>query len=315
MPQRLPPLNALRAFEAAARHESFARAAAELFVTPAAVSHQVKALEAYLELKLFLRQNNTLTLTEAGRAYLPGVHEAFREIERATAGLQSRRFEQLLNLSAPPTFAARWLRPRLARFGALYPDLEVRLAAAKARVDFAREDFDAAIRYGRGDWPGLVAERFLGDEMFPVCTPALLARTTALRSPDDLRFHTLLHDGASAHDETAPDWSAWIRRVGAVGVDARKGPVFTPGHLVIDAALDGEGVALVKASWVEALLADGRLVRPLDDSVPSECSYWLVRPTDRPVPRRLALFRAWLFAQTGVSGLEVLPTTPDCVVG
>lgn len=305
MAQRLPPLNALRAFEAAARHTSFARAAEELSVTAAAVSQQVRGLEQFLGVRLFLRQRNALTLTEAGRAYLPGVHEAFRGLARATDQLQARAFETLLNLSAPPTFATQWLRPRLARFTLRHPDIEVRLAASKGLTDFAREDFDAAIRYGRGPYPGLEAERFLDDELFPVCAPALQERGARLRRPEDLGRHVLLHDGASAEDETAPDWQRWLDRLGVEGIDARKGPAFTPGHLVIHAAIDGEGVALVKRTWVEAELADGRLVRPFGESLPSEFSYLLVRPAGRPVNRKLAAFRAWLFETAGVERLAI----------
>jgi LysR family glycine cleavage system transcriptional activator len=312
MAQRLPPLNALRAFEAAARRTSFVRAAEELSVTPAAVSQQVRGLEQFLGIQLFLRQRNTLTLTEAGRAFLPGVHEAFRSLTRATEQLQARAFETLLHLSAPPTFATQWLRPRLARFSQRHPDIEVRLAASKGLTDFAREDFDAAIRYGRGPYPGLEAERFLDDELFPVCAPALVERGARLRRPEDLRLHVLLQDGASAEDETAPDWQRWLDRLGVEGIDARKGPAFTPGHLVIHAAIDGQGVALVKRSWVEAELADGRLVRPFGESLPTGFSYQLVRPAGRPVSRKIALFRAWLFEEAGAGRLAMPQAGPAC---
>ncbi len=297
MGQRLPPLNALRAFEAAARCSSFARAAEELSVTPAAVSQQVRGLEQFLGIRLFLRQRNTLTLTEAGRAFLPGVHEAFRGLARATEQLQARAFETLLNLSAPPTFATQWLRPRLARFTQRHPDIEVRLAASKGLTDFAREDFDAAIRYGRGPYPGLEAERFLDDELFPVCSPPSWRAAPGCAAPRTF--------GCMSCSRTAPDWQRWRDRLDVEGSDARKGPAFTPGHLVIHAAIDAQGVALVKRSWVGAELADGRLVRPLGESLPSGFSYRLVRPAGRPVSRKMALFRTWLFDEAGVDCLAL----------
>lgn len=301
MATRLPPLNSLRAFEAAARHMSFARAADELFVTQSAISHQVKQLEEHLDLKLFLRQNNALTLTDAGRAFLPQVREAFKHLAEATSSLKARDFENVLNLSVPPTFAAKWLRHRLFKFSEQNPELSVKLVATKGLVDFSREDFDAAIRYGRGEYPGLVAERFLGDEVFPVCSPTLLQGKFKLQSVTDLRRHTLLHVGHTPEDETAPDWTKWIHTMGVDGVDTRKGPIFTPAHLAIDAAIDAEGVALVKGTWVTQELGSGRLVRPFEETLPSPFSYFLVYPDGRDSARKLTVFRRWLFDQVGGS--------------
>ena len=194
MSRRLPPLNALRAFEAAARNLSFTRAADELFVTQAAISHQVKALEEYLGITLFRRYNRRLELTEAGRAYLPGLRDAFDQIDLATKRLTPRSENRSLKISVLPSFAAKWLMPRLAGFQIRHPDIDVLVSASDGLIDFVHDDFDLALRYGPGIYPGLQTDFLMGDQVFPVCSPRLLEGERPLRRPEDLSHHTLLHD-------------------------------------------------------------------------------------------------------------------------
>ncbi len=295
MSRQLPPLNPLRAFEAAARHLSFTRAAEELFVTPSAVSHQVKALEENLGVSLFLRDSKSLLLTPAGKAYLPGVQEAFRQLVFATYQLHRERSIPALKLNLPPTFALKWLIPRMKSFVQAYPEIDLKVSTSKHMVDFAREDFDLAVRYGRGVYPGLCAEHCLKVEVFPVCAPALLEGPVPLRVPDDLRLHRLLHDDSTYDDVTNPNWATWLEHAGVEGVDTTRGPSFWPSHLVIDATIDGLGVALAKRSWVDRDLLEGRLVRPFADLTLSvEFSYFFVYPQDRADDPRLRLFLDWV---------------------
>ncbi len=295
MSRQLPPLNPLRAFEAAARQLSFTRAAEELFVTPSAVSHQVKALEENLGVSLFLRDSKSLLLTPAGKAYLPGVQEAFRQLAFATYQLHRERSIPALKLNLPPTFALKWLIPRMKGFVQAHPEIDLKVSTSKHMVDFAREDFDLAVRYGRGVYPGLRAEHCLNVEVFPVCAPSLLDGPIPLREPDDLRLHRLLHDDSTYDDVTNPNWATWLEHAGVVGVDTTRGPSFWPSHLVIDATIDGLGVALAKRSWVERDLLEGRLVRPFADLTLSvEFSYFFVYPQDRADDPRLRLFMDWV---------------------
>src|SRR5712691_3213397 len=195
MPRRLPPLNALKAFEAAARHESFTRAAEELCVTQGAVSHQVKALEAELGLKLFNRERQRLVITQAGRAYLAVVRDAFDRIADGTERLLQRQSGGALAVSTSPNFAAKWLVHRLGRFSEVHPDIDLRVSGSAHHVDFAREDIDLAVRHGDGTAPGLHVTRLCAEELFPVCSPKLLNGRNPLRRPSDLSRFPLLHVG------------------------------------------------------------------------------------------------------------------------
>lgn len=300
MARQLPPLNPLRAFEVAARHSSFTRAADELFVTPSAVSHQVKALEEYLGIPLFLREAKTLTLTAAGRAYLPAVQQAFHLLADATRQL-SAELAPVLRVDVPPTFAAKWLIPRLDRFVKAHPEIDIRVSANSGPPDFARDDYDLAIRFGRGHYPELHSEMCLAVKVFPVCSPALMEGAHPLREPSDLRHHTLLHDDSTYADASNPDWAAWLRHAGVGDVDASRGLSFTPSHLVINAAIDGLGVALAKDSWVEQDLAQGRLIRPFDISLPVEAAYYMVFPKHRAKDVRIATFADWLRSEAAAA--------------
>jgi LysR family glycine cleavage system transcriptional activator len=297
MGRRLPPLNSLRAFEAAARCLSFARAADELHVTPAAISHQIRALEEHLGVPLFRRLNRAVLLTDSGQACLPGLSEAF---DRMAAVLDRRRAQDgggPLTDSTAPAFAARWLVPRLERFQERCPEIDVRVSAAMRLVDFAREDVDVAIRYGPGRYHGLLAELLLTNQVVPVCAPALLQGSRPLSSPQDLRHHTLLHDDTATSDGAYPNWAMWLRAAGVEGVDASRGPRFDYSGLVLDAAAAGGGVALALSTIVAADLAAGRLVKPFAVAVPTPFAYYLVCPATTAGRPKVAAFREWLRAE------------------
>jgi LysR family glycine cleavage system transcriptional activator len=296
MARNLPPLNPLRAFEVAARHTSFTKAAEELFVTPSAVSHQVRTLEEHLGMALFIREAKALTLTAAGRAYLPAVQEAFQVLAHATRQL-SAELAPVLRVDIPPTFAVKWLIPRLDRFVKAYPEIDIRVSTNSGPPDFARDNYDVAIRFGRGYYPDLHSELCLKVDVFPVCSPQLMQGAHPLREPSDLKHHTLLHDASTYTDGRNPHWSDWLKHAGAVDVDASRGLSFTPSHLVIDSAIDGLGVALVKDSWVERDLLQGKLVRPFDIALPVESAYYMVFPKDRTGDVRIATFVDWVRAE------------------
>ena len=300
MARQIPPLNPLRAFEVAARHLSFTRAADELFVTPSAVSHQVKALEESLGVVLFVRESKALALTAAGRAYLPGVQQAFQQLAAATQQLHAQNLPAL-RVSVPPTFAVKWLIPRMERFMKAHTDIDLKISTSARMVDFEREDYDLAIRYGRGNYPGLHSEVCLSVEVFPVCSPALMRGEHPLLKPEDLKHHTLLHDDSKYTDVSNPDWSMWLAHAGVTGVDATRGPSFWPSHLVINAAIDGLGVALAKKNWVLHDLAQGRLVRPFDISLPVEFSYYMVYPKERINDPRITLFAEWIRSEVALA--------------
>jgi LysR family glycine cleavage system transcriptional activator len=294
MTTRLPPLNALRTFEAAARHLSFTKAADELFVTQAAVSHQIRTLEDHLGARVFRRANRALMLTDEGQALLPAVRDAF---DRLLAGV--RRVEDLccggpLTISTTPSFAATWLAGRLVRFQALHPEIELHLGATPRLVDFAREGIDCGVRYGEGDWPGLRAERLFQTALMPVCSPSLLHGPQPLRRPEDLVHHTLLHDL-----DGGDDWRLWLRAAGVQGIDPTRGPKFDSITLVLQAAISGAGVGIGRRQLLEAEVASGRLVAPFDLELPDECAWYFVAPEVMVEQPKVAAFRDWLLGEVG----------------
>jgi LysR family glycine cleavage system transcriptional activator len=297
MSRRLPPLNGLRAFEAAARHLSFAKAAEELNVTPAAISHQVKGLEDFLGVKLFRRAKRAIWLTEAGQACLPELREGFDLLASAMSRLRGVDESGLITVSTPPSFTGKWLVPRLERFRLAHPEIDVRVDATHTLVDFAREDVDVAIRYGSGSYPGLASELLLCDEVYPVCSPALLEGPHPLRTPHDLRWHTLLHEDSMTKDETDPDWRMWLLAAGVKDVDASRGPRFSGADLVTQAAAEGQGVALGRGVVSAADLAAGRLVRPFAGSSPVAFAYYIVCPKVAVERPKVAAFCKWLHTE------------------
>jgi LysR family glycine cleavage system transcriptional activator len=291
MPRRLPSLNAVRAFEAAARHESFTRAAEELCVTQGAVSHQVKALEAELGLKLFNRERQRLVITEAGRDYLNVVRDAFDRIALGTERLLQRQNSGVLTVSTSPDFAAKWLVHRLGRFAEAYPDIELRVSATLHHVDFAREDIDLAVRHGEGHWPGLHVTRLCSEELFPVCSPRLASGARQLTEPADLIGFPLLH----LDDRTT--WATWLEAAGVDDSKALHGPVLNRASMVIDAAVDGQGVSLARTTLAAWDLINGRLIRPFALALPLAKSYWIVCAKASATLPKIVTFRNWLLAE------------------
>jgi LysR family glycine cleavage system transcriptional activator len=290
MPRLLPSLNGLKAFEAAARSESFTRAAEELNVTQGAVSHQVKALEDALGLKLFHRERQRLSLTEGGRAYLAVIRDALDRIAVGTERLLQRQESGALTVSTSPDFAAKWLVNRLGRFAEKHPGLDLRVSATTHHVDFAREDVDVAIRHGDGNWPGLDVQRLYSERLFPVCSPRLLAsRRHIAKAADLLKFPLLRLD----------DEKNWVRLFAAAGVKAAvgPGPVLNRASMVIDAAVDGQGIALARTALAAWDLINGRLVRPVEASLRTANTYWIVCPKAAANVPKIATFRNWVLAE------------------
>lgn len=295
MNYRLPPLNALRAFESAARHLSFKRAAEELNVTPAAISHQIKGLEADLGMPLFRRLNRALLLTDEGQLLLPDIRDGFQSFHRAMERLRARSSENVLTVAMAPSFAAKWLVPRLEKFNRAHPELDVRISASMQMVDYDAEGVDIGIRFGKGNYPGFVSELLLQDTAFPVCSPRLLEGEHALNSPDELRFHVLLHDESwRLNYESFPNWSMWIAAANIEGVDATRGTRFNMTSDVINAAIEGAGVALGRSSMVEGDLEAGRLVKPFDLDVPVEFAFFVVYREANLQQMKVSAFRDWL---------------------
>lgn len=294
MSRRLPPLNALRAFEAAARHLSFTKAAAELNVTAAAISHQVKGLEEITGVPLFKRLTRALALSARGKAALPALSEGFDMLADAAAQLSGGDDIDVLTVTTAPSFAAKWLVPRLDDFQEENPDTKVRIDASMDLVDLRRDGVDVAIRYGCGDYPGHHTDHLFEEEIFPVCSPQLMAGLHPLNSPENLIYHTLLHVGFAADNQYYPDWRMWLKSAGITGVDWRKGPEFSLENMAVQAAQEGHGVALVNSSLVRDDLASGALVRPFDLGIQTDCAYYLVIPEESMGRPTVSAFRKWL---------------------
>jgi LysR family transcriptional regulator, glycine cleavage system transcriptional activator len=291
MLRRLPPLNALKAFEAAARHESFTRAAEELCVTQGAVSHQVKALEAEIGVKLFNRERQRLIITGAGRDYLAVVRDALDRIAVGTERLVQRQSSGVLTVSTSPDFAAKWLVHRLGRFAEAHPEVDLRVSATMHHVDFAREDVDLAVRHGDGNWPGNDVIRLSPEQLFVVCSPKLLAGRHRLAKPSDVLKFPLLHL------DDRKSWTKWLEVAGLGDTEHSQGPVLNRASMVIDAAVDGQGIALARTALAAWDLISGRLVRPFSDVLPLSKTYWIVCPKATSSLPKIAMFRDWLLGE------------------
>lgn len=307
--RRLPPLNALRSYEAAARHLSFTRAAGELGVTPAAVSHQVKMLEDHIGIALFQRVNRQLVLTEAGEACLPGIRAAFDGLASAIDSISTAGRSGVLTVSVAPSLAGKWLLPRLERFKSVHPDVDVRVSPSIQLVDFASGETDVAIRYGTGRYPGLTSELLISESVVPVCSPRLLDGPQPLRSPADVRLHTLLHDDSPDEDASCPPWALWLKAAGVEGVDATRGPRFTQPSLVLEAAILGQGIALAKSTIAAADLAEGRVIKPFELTLPLEFAYYIVYPESKTLMPKVELFIRWLKEEAAAT----IPSAPAVV--
>jgi LysR family transcriptional regulator, glycine cleavage system transcriptional activator len=288
---KLPPLTALRAFVVTARHLSFTAAASELHVTPAAVGQQVRQLEACFGRPLFERKRHRLSLTPAGEAILPALADAFEQMLGAVAILLDSDGDSL-SISVAPSFASKWLVPRLDRFRARHPDLEIRVDASTAPADFATGEIDCAIRYGSGVDHDLVVKKLLAETVFPVASPALLTGTHPPRRPEDLKHCVLLHDDSPEDDASCPDWTTWLR---AAGVNISPAGIrFNQSALVLEAAVAGHGVALAKGRLADGDLRSGRLVRPFGEAQKIELFYCFVAPRHKLRLPRVQAFRDWL---------------------
>lgn len=291
MSRRLPPLNSLKVFEAAARHLSFTRAAEELFVTQAAVSHQIKALEEFLGLKLFRRRNRSLLLTEEGQAYFLDMKEIFTALSDATEKLLARTAKGTLTVSLPASFAIQWLVPRLADFNASHPDIDVRIKAVDIDEGSLTDDVDVAIYYGRGKWFGLRVDLLCNEYLIPLCSPALLTGAHPLLSPHDLVHYTLLHDTSRR------DWQAFTRQLGLTDINVNQGPIFSHTALVLQSAIHGQGVALANNVLAQPELKAGRLVCPFDDVLMSKNAFYVVCHDTQAELGKIAAFRQWMLSR------------------
>ncbi len=288
MARRLPPLNSLKSFEAAGRLLSFTRAAQELNVTQAAVSHQIKVIEAYLGVTLFVRAPRKLLLTEQGRELLPEVIEAFDKISNAIGAVRLEPSSKMVSVRLAPSFAAKWLSPRLKYFWLQYPEIDLCLYHAHPAVDFDREQIDIAVTYGKGDWPGVVADSILSLDFFPVCTPAFMSNDKPLSDINNLRYYTLLHDASYEC------WADWLKLAKIEEINAHKGSIIDDTNVLIQAAVDGQGVALGSKTFVHDLLDSGKLIKPFDITLVNDFAYYVVCPEAHLQNPSVRAFKDWL---------------------
>lgn len=299
MSSHLPPLTALRAFEAAARYLSIKKAAEELHVTPAAVGHQIKVLESYVGTQLFRRLNRGLRLTNAGEACLPQLRDGFALLSRGVERAMARDHRPRLVVSVAPVLAVKWLVPRLDRFLEAQPDLELRIETTTRVVDLEREEIDIGVRFSPGASPGIRADLLFHENVSPVCSPALCRGPRAIRKPTDLRWHTLIHVMGETQDRTWPSWPGWLESAGSTEVDGRSGPRFNQTGTAVQAAVEKQGVALVGYVCIADELASGQLVRPFGDSfrVQTEFAYYVVFADSRDHRPEVESFRSWLIEE------------------
>ncbi|MDE1515836.1 MULTISPECIES: transcriptional regulator GcvA [Vibrio] len=300
MSRRLPPLNSLKVFEAAARHLSFTRAGEELFVTQAAVSHQIKALEEFLGLKLFRRRNRSLLLTEEGQSYFLDIKDIFGSLAEATDKLLERSEKGALTISLPPSFAIQWLVPRLADFNQQEPDIDVRIKAVDMDEGSLADDVDVAIYYGRGSWPGLRADKLYQEFLIPLCSPALLLGNKPMETLSDLAHHTLLHD------TSRKDWKQFAKENSLNNVNVNHGPIFSHSTMVLQAAAHGQGVALGNNVLAQPEMDAGRLIAPFDQVLMTNNAFYVVCHEKQADIGRVATFRDWMLNKARSEQVEIL---------
>jgi len=290
------PLNALRVFDAAARHLSFTKAADELAVTPAAVGQHIRALEDLLGVILFKRLGRNLALTPEAERALPPLRDGFLKFEEAVRTLQAAQTSKSLTISVPPSFAAKWLVPRIERFAESHPDMQVRIFAAMQLVDFNQENIDLAIRFGRGDYPELMVEKLLDEHVYPACAPSLLERFP-IKTAADLINLPLIHDESADVDDGCPTWAMWLKAAGVDHPDPERGIHFNQSSLAIEAATAGKGVVLAKAAIAAADIEAGRLVRLFNSAHAVEFGYYLVAPEPQWRQKKVQTFINWVKAE------------------
>jgi LysR family transcriptional regulator, glycine cleavage system transcriptional activator len=303
MAVRLPPMQALRAFEATARMQSLTKAAQSLNLTHGAISHQIKSLEGDLGIRLIERAGRGIRLTDEGERFARRVRTAFAELAAAVTELTARANPRQLRVSVVPSFAARWLLPRIGRFVAAYPDVDLDVRANMANVDFANDDSDVAIRYGYGDWPGLGVELLLSDEFFPVCSPRL-ANGRLPQRPADLANYSLLR----SEDEL---WKPWFEAAGLDWAEPERGPIFNDAAHLMQAAAEGQGITLARTSLLGNDVRNGVLVRLFDVEVPSPRKHYLVYPARTANSPKLALLRKWLHDEIALERKLSAPAAPS----
>jgi LysR family glycine cleavage system transcriptional activator len=293
-------LNALRAFEAAARHLSYVAAADELNVTPAAVGQLVRGLEETLGVELFHRSQagpSRLVLTEAGQAALPDLQEGFDRLSTAVERMKVGGSRTVVTVTVPPAFADKWLLPRVERFRAHYPEYDLRIDTSGRLVDFTAERIDVGIRYGGGRWAGLQATFLLRDAFFPVCSPALLIGEHPLKSAADLKHHALIHDTSMSAHRAFPTWRVWLQSAGVTDFDCDRGLQINDSAAVFQAAIAGNGVALGRTTLVARDLAERRLVRPFGEAMPCDLAYYVIHKEESSTKPAIVAFKEWLLGE------------------
>lgn len=288
MARRLPPLNSLKAFEAAARNLSFTKAAEELFVTQAAISHQIKLLEEHLSMKLFMRRNRSLLLTEEGQSYYLDIKDIFAHLYEATERLLTRGAKGSISIALTPSFAIQWLIPRLSEFSNLHPDIDVKIKAVDYDDNSLTDDVDVAIYYGLGNWQGVFTDKLYTEYLTPVCSPLLLSGEKALTEPSDLMNHTLLHD------MSRNNWKEWIKVAGVKDINVNQGPIFSHSSMVLQAAIHGQGIALGNSVLAKPEIESGRLVTPFNEVLVSKNAFYLVCREAQVDSPKIVAFRNWL---------------------
>jgi LysR family glycine cleavage system transcriptional activator len=298
MARRLPPLSTLRSFEAAARLLSFSKAAQELHVTHGAVSRSIRHLEDYLGRPVFQRMTRAVKLTPTGATYAAAVRDVLDRLSTATVALQDQDSQGVLNVSTLDSFAAKWLLPRLFRFRRSHGDIDVRLSTSDQLADFVSDGIDMAVRFGRGRYPGVASELLMREDVFPVCSPALPTAQHPLSKPAHLKHHTLIHD------DFPIDWAMWLRTAGVSGVDPHRGLKFQSSGHAVQAAVQGDGVALGRSALVADDLLAGRLIQPFTLRLPSDLAYYLVYPQMALERPKVRSFRDWLIEEAQRTGIS-----------
>lgn len=301
MKRSLLPLNALRAFDAAARHMSFKRAADDLSVTPAAISQQIRSLEETLGVELFKRTSRTLILTEAAQLALASLKEGFEKMEEAVDAMTATKDTNTLRISVAPSFATKWLVPRLASYYQRRPNAVVKVSASMAVADFQAQEVDLAVRYGLGNYPGMHSEELLRDMVYPVCSPDLLGGKKSLSSPEEITELTLIHDDNGGNLSDTYGWNSWLRAAGIKPKEGMPALHFNAHVLAIEAAIAGRGVALARHTIAEADIKAGRLVRPFGEAIPIDFAHYIVCPPEKLQLEQVQDFINWLKEEVSVA--------------
>ena len=295
---RLPPLNALKAFESAGRHLSFSKAAEELNVTPGAISQQIRALEDFLDVELFKRRNRVIVLTDEGQLALPFMSKGFEKFNEGVEAVIKHKGNAPLTITSAPSFISKWLIPRLDKFKNIHPEIDVRIDASSRLVDFLHEDIDVGIRFGTGEFDGLESTHLFAFDLIPVCSPGLIKQGKELCDLSDIRHYTLLHNDYDETDPSWPDWAMWLATAGIEGIDTSHGIYFNQADMLLEAAIEGQGIGLVGAPLAANDIASGRLVQPFEKRMPVRLSYHFVTSKQKARDPKVIAFREWIFEES-----------------